>query len=644
LLICDTKRFNIAIAMANFYKKIKRTGEKMRTANFALLTIIAFALTTIAQPQPPDLLWTKSYGGIGQDRGYCVKQTSDDGFIITGYRSSTYYQSGIYLIKTDINGIQQWSRVFGEHDDWGFWVLQTSDGGYLITGGAYVMGGNGYDLCLIKTDPQGNQLWFRTYGSVNGENGECVQLTSDGGFIAVGATGSFAGGYDVYLVKTDSLGNQLWSQTYGGPGWDWGYSVQQTTDGGYIIAGFTTAFAVGLQDVYLIKTDGLGNQQWYRTFGGTGMERGYSVQRTADGGYMVAGLSTSFNGGDVYLIKTDESGNQQWFRTYGGTSLEEGYDAQQTIDGGYIIAGITCSYSAGIYDIYLVKTDSLGNQLWYRTFGWNNDDFGMSVVQTSDGGYAIAGFSDFKSNNENVCLIRLEGIPFPVTITLTPDTLPITIPAAGGTYGYTVDIVNSGTTTRTFNRWIDILKPNGSVQSVLSYQVTTIAPGDTFTQHLTQSVPSRASAGTYWNRGFLGANIYNVLSADSFQFTKSAVFNGKGFPIEEWSLSGWGETLEITNNPEESFITHHSSFIISANPNPFNSSVVLRFKLSDASEIELKIFDISGREVAALGTGHWALGEHQVEWNAEELPSGIYFARLWVAGGRSSVQKLLLLK
>jgi hypothetical protein len=179
---------------------------------------------------------------------------------------------------------------------------------------------------------------------------------------------------------------------------------------------------------------------------------------------------------------------------------------------------------------------------------------------------------------------------------------------------------------------------------VLNSQVFTLTAGETLTHHLTQSVPARASAGVYTNRGFLGANIYNVLSADSFQFTKTTTFEGEGFPIEDWSLSDWDETQEIANSSEEPFITHHSSFIISAIPNPFNSSVALRFEMRDASEIELKIFDISGREVAALGNGHWALGEHSVVWNAEGMPSGIYFAKLSVVGGQSVVKKVVLMK
>jgi hypothetical protein len=158
----------------------------------------------------------------------------------------------------------------------------------------------------------------------------------------------------------------LWTKTYGGNSGDYGNSVQQTTDGGFIIAGYTYSYGAGYSDVYLIKTDGLGNQQWYRTFGRQWDDYGYSVQQTTDGGFIIAGRTSSYGAAnyDVYLIKTDGLGNQQWYRTFGGNNYDCGYSVQQTTDGGFIIAGSTGSYGAGSDDVYLIKTDGLGNQQW----------------------------------------------------------------------------------------------------------------------------------------------------------------------------------------------------------------------------------------------------------------------------------------
>jgi len=239
-------------------------------------------------------------------------------------------------------------------------------------------------------------LWSRTYGGINDDQCYSVQQTSDGGYILVGNTYSFgAGDYDIYLIKADSLGDTLWTRTYGGTGWDEGFSVQQTSDGGYIVSGFTMSFGAGGRDVYLIKTNSIGDTLWTRTYGGTVWEEGQSVQQTSDGGYIVGGYTSSFGGfyQDFHLIKTDSLGDTLWTRTYGGAN-DPSYcrSVRQTADGGYIAAGHTWAFSTGYDDVYLIKTDSAGNILWNRTYGQNgNRDGGYGEVQqTSDGGYVIA--------------------------------------------------------------------------------------------------------------------------------------------------------------------------------------------------------------------------------------------------------------
>jgi hypothetical protein len=170
-------------------------------------------------------------------------------------------------------------------------------------------------------------------------------------------------GNDVYLIKTNPSGDTQWTRTYGGDSADYGYSVQQTSDGGYIVAGWTASFGAGDHDVYLIKTNASGDTQWTRTYGGTSRDYANSVQQTSDGGYIVAGLTESFGAGgyDVYLIKTDASGDMRWTRTYGDTSDDEGNSVQQTSDGGYIVAGGTWFFGAWDWDVYLIKTDANGS-------------------------------------------------------------------------------------------------------------------------------------------------------------------------------------------------------------------------------------------------------------------------------------------
>ena len=267
----------------------------------------------------------------------------------------------------------------------GYSVQQTTDGGFIIAGSTRSFGvgtPDGDNVYLIKTNASGDTLWTRNYGGTGIDWGNAVRQTTDGGYIIAGYTESFGAGIgDVCLIRTNAAGDTLWTRTYGGIYDDWGYSVQQTTDGGYIITGGTASFGAGDEDVYLIKTNALGDTLWTRTYGGTDIERGYSVQQTTDGGYIFAGLTYSFGAGgaDVYVIATDAQGDTLWTRTYGGTGDDEGYSVQQTTDGGYIITGWTASFGAGGNNVYLIKTDAQGDTLWTRTYGGTGYDEGYSV-------------------------------------------------------------------------------------------------------------------------------------------------------------------------------------------------------------------------------------------------------------------------
>jgi len=351
-------------------------------------------------------------------------------------------------------------------------------------------------------------LWTQTYGGNNTDHGYCVQQDSDESYVVAGVTMSYgAGSADVYLIKSDENGNELWYQTFGGSEFDSGHSIQQTSGGGYIITGWTYSFSVGSADVYLIKSDENGNELWCQTFGGSSWDGGYSVQQTSDGGYIIAGRTSSYGAGsgDVYLIKTDEEGNELWYQTFGGNNNDVGYSALQTMDGGYIIAGYTESFGAGDYDVYLIKTDASGNEQWYQTFGGTSEDVGYSVQQTMDGGHIIVGWTNYG----DVYLIRL---------------------------GY----------------------------------------GGTF------------------------------------------VSNSKQYKSSDFSLQ----------------VPY---------PNPFNPITNLTFSLPKSGRISLIVYNIQGCEVARLIDDWYLPGNHLVTFDASQLASGLYFARL-IAGNFQQTQKLLLIK
>ncbi len=290
--------------------------------------------------------------------------------------------------------LTQWNKTYGGIGrERAYSVQQTLDGGYIVAGDTNSSGKGGYDFWLVKTDSAGNQQWNRTHGGTGDDYVGSIQQTSDGGYIVGGDTRSFgAGESDFWLVKTDSSGNEEWNRTYGGTDYELGYSVQQTCDSGYIIAGFTFSFGAGEGDIWLVKTNSSGGQQWNRTYGGPHEEEGYSVQQTSDGGYIVAGSAETWGTGetDFWLVKTDSAGHQQWNRTYGKYYLNWAYSVQQTSDGGYVVTGETNSNLAKS-DLWLVKTDSSGNEQWNKTYGGTGNDWANSVQQTPDNGYIIAG-------------------------------------------------------------------------------------------------------------------------------------------------------------------------------------------------------------------------------------------------------------
>ena len=327
-------------------------------------TLMALLVLCVPLMASGQITFERTYGGISSDGGYSVAQTVDGGYIVTGFTVPfPAANRDVYLIKTDEAGDTVWTRTYGGSDDEdGYFVAQTADGGYIIAGRTQSFGAGAYDMYLIKTDGVGDTAWTRTFGGPIEDEARSVAQTADGGYIVAGFTGSFgAGARDVYLVKTDSSGDMVWTRTYGGSDDDYGSSVALTSDGGYIITGYTGSFGAGEYDVYLIKADGGGDTVWTRTYGGPGSDWGYSVAAGA-GGYIIAGMTTSFGAGyyDVYLIKTDAAGDTVWTRTYGGLEWDSGHSVAPTADGGDIVTGFTESFGAGNDDVYLIKTNADG--------------------------------------------------------------------------------------------------------------------------------------------------------------------------------------------------------------------------------------------------------------------------------------------
>lgn len=378
-----------------------------RLLKSSIILSAVLLLTGCEEPEAiPAIVFVKTFGGDRADVGNWVEQSDDGGYIIVGQTLSFgAWESDIWLIKTDASGDSIWSKMFGSNEwDNAYCVQQTFDGGYIIAGGTSASG-NG-DIWLIRTDAAGDTLWTKTFGGDNSEVALYVQQTDDMGYIIAGNTKSYgSGGDDFYIVKTDVAGDTLWTRTYGGGSLDRVQCVQQTTDGGYIILGNTLSFGSGSDDAWLIKTDAFGNIIWSRTYGGSSSDGGYSIEQIQEGGFIIAGGTLSFGAGyeDVWLIRTNSIGDTLWTKTLGGANIDGAHSIQRTADMGYIICGMTCSFGDGIW---LIKTDASGDTLWTRVLG--NTSIGRTTRQTKYGGYIITGSISVGRDNTDLLLIKTD--------------------------------------------------------------------------------------------------------------------------------------------------------------------------------------------------------------------------------------------
>ncbi|HLG35507.1 MAG TPA: T9SS type A sorting domain-containing protein [Bacteroidia bacterium] len=401
----------------------------------ALTASIIFYHTVFSQT--PAIQWQKSLAGTSCDYGNYVRQTSDGGYIVAGKAGSndgdvTGNHGGYdyWVVKLYSTGILQWQKSLGGTGyDEARSVQQTADGGYIVAGSSQsidgdVTGNHGsIDYWLVKLDGFGNIQWQKALGGTANDDAYSVQQTSDGGYIVLGysysndgdVTGNH-GGWDYWLVKVDGTGTIQWQKTLGGTMNDWAYSIEQTSDGGYIVAGSSQSNdgdvtghhgTASSFDYWLVKLDPAGSIQWQKSLGGSSFDWAHSIKQTTDGGYIAAGYSSS-NDGDVtgnhsyddyWVVKLDNSGTILWQKSFGGIANDRAYSVNQTSDGGYIIAGNSSSNDGDVtgnhggYEYWIVKLDDNGTLLWQKSMGGTAHDFAYSVMHTSDGGYIVAGES-----------------------------------------------------------------------------------------------------------------------------------------------------------------------------------------------------------------------------------------------------------
>lgn len=359
----------------------------------------------------PQIEWEKTISSTLNEYAYSVQQTRDEGFIIagcTGPHDNEGYDA--WFVKADANGIEVWNKRYGGIlYDCAYSVLETYEGGYIFTGETDPNEGTLSEVFLVKTDSDGNILWNNTFGGIEMDEGKSVLQASDGGYVILGNTRSFgAGNWDIWLIKTDAEGKMLWSRTFGSSQADHGYSLRQTSDKGYIICG-TSLSDINNKDLFLIKTDAGGNELWSRTFGGERIDEGSYAEETRDGGYILAGHTViPGNLFDVLLIRTNTLGEEIWRSVFGGTGMDMVFSMEETTDGGYILAGEKADTLWSDANAYLVKCDTEGNEIWHNTFGGSSSDYFRSVQQTSDRGYvAVGGTNSYGLGDSDLYIVKL---------------------------------------------------------------------------------------------------------------------------------------------------------------------------------------------------------------------------------------------
>jgi uncharacterized protein YegL len=394
----------------------------------------------------PIIDWQKTYGGSNSDFAYHIIQTNDGGYIIAGSTDSEDFgipfnrgRSDLIVIKIDKNGETQWLRIFGgNHNDGVTKIIQTSDLGYILTG--YTFSNNGdiinhlgnMDIWILKLNAVGNIDWSRTYGGSGSEIANSILETSDFGYIVSGNTGSDNGDItnnngknDAWVFKLDPIGNIEWQRTFGGSLNDNFSSLIETSDGAYIVVGntesndFDVSANKGMNDIWVVKLDTSGFILWEKTYGGSKNDFGKSIIETRDGMYYIAGTVESDDGDvsenkgrqDIWLLKIDPTGNIVfWEKNYGGSQNDLVAQMILTEDDYLVVAGSTGSNDGditenkgiiqGVLDFWLIKVDLDGELIWQKTFGGHFEDKAESIQQTNDKGFIVAGMT--QSNNGDV--------------------------------------------------------------------------------------------------------------------------------------------------------------------------------------------------------------------------------------------------
>jgi hypothetical protein len=401
-------------------------GKRLQIFIVLLIGLFVTGRTTLAQ----NAVWSGHYGGYYNEGGYASAPTSDGGYFAVG---STYsFGSGdhdIYVLRLDSLGDTLWSRTFGGAlADFGRDILVTPDSGCIVVGSTVSWSAGKEDLFILGISSTGNLQWSKTYGGLNSDEAWSVRRTGDGNLIVCGTTSSSGAGYgDLWLLKLTTTGDSIWARTFGGPGGESGMSVKETYDG-YIAVGATGSFGEGYSSIYAVKTNFAGDSVWAKTFGGPKADFGYAVEVSNYGDYIIAGATGSYGQGyyDAYVLAVSPQGDVLWEKTYGGVKDDRAYSICTTPNGDFIIGGTTESSGQGAVDMYVLRLNPIGDLIWSRSLGGALSDYCRGVSMDINGNFILSGYSySYATGGSDLYLLSLSGDAPTAVEELPGDNLPI---------------------------------------------------------------------------------------------------------------------------------------------------------------------------------------------------------------------------
>ncbi len=631
-----------------------------------IILLISYSFFFHAWSQAPDSLWTIHFGEDEYSEEARAVVEISDGFVIAGsIDKNTTKQTDIYLLKVDLSGNKVWSKTYGGGArDQAYDLKQTNDGGFVVLGTGWAQEEIEEKIWLLKIDSEGDTLWTKHFGGLGSETAYCVQQTTDNGYIITGVyqPPGIGPGYELYLIKTDENGDLKWEETYGDTYHNYGHSVQQTIDGGYIIAGHTYRDNSGDDcDIWLVKVDSEGGFTWSETYSFPNRDYGYVVleSQNYDGYYVIGSTQKHAVLPTAYILKTNTKGLLEWWQYYGGPGTEYAYTASFDYDGDILVSGY--SYEEGIIDaqVFLMKASANdGDLIWYKNFGYLINEYVFDMIPTSDYAYVVVGNTNWVGNMPEKIIIMKFGeydygriniaetdIGAPIDdFQSAQDTIIVDIEAdvIVGVSVWIDTVLHESTGDLIFT-----LAHNGLLDTIIN-RVGEDGKNFLETKLYDASDLALIKGVAPFSRGYKPHSplaIFSGMDPNGMWILKiEDLASNKSSLSTTGQLNAWGLDLIIdgASGIEQMHIESEKGFSLHNNfPNPFGDQTKIGFTISETEKVLIEVFDIKGQKVSTLLNKKMPAGLHEITWLAKNYPEGVYLLKMTIENN-SAIQKMII--